>query len=112
MKELIDEIDLNLQIEEQLKEIIKTSSVNDWRKYFIKVPNLIEKDTEREKFIRKENDDDILLLSSSRTSGYNKEYYSRALYYILKSELNNNISIITMKTVEQIMKNILLSIKK
>lgn len=81
VKELLDQIDTN-NIEENLKKVIGKSKINDWRKYFIKYPRLVENGGSR--FIRKQDENNILLLNTTTTAGYCKEYYSYALYQNLK----------------------------
>lgn len=84
IKELFDNIDIN-NIEKSLKSIINESKIDDWRKYFIEIPELIN-ECGKDKYIRITNNDDILLLNSSRTSGRCKEYYTYALYRNLKDD--------------------------
>lgn len=88
IKELLDDIDIK-NINNSLQDIINKSTVNDWRKYFIKNPSVIA-GCSSGKYIRKESNNDILLLNSSTTSGYNKEYYSYALFCELRLIPNVN----------------------
>lgn len=86
VKELLDDIDIK-NIYKCLENIINKSTVSDWRRYFIKIPSVIQ-GCGAGRYIRKESDNDILLLNSSTTSGYNNEYYTYALYFKLKSMPN------------------------
>lgn len=83
VKELLDDIDIQ-KIDYSLQKVIDNSNVSDWRKYFIKYPNLIEKGCGEKKFIRMNSHNDVLLLNSSTTAGYCREYYTYALYFELK----------------------------
>ena len=78
VKELLDDID-EKNLEASLQKIIDNSNITDWRRYFIKIPAVMQGCGQR-RFIRKEDDNNILLLNSSTTSGYCKEYYTYALY--------------------------------
>ncbi|WP_026489164.1 DUF262 domain-containing protein [Butyrivibrio sp. XBB1001] len=62
--------------------------IADWRKYFIKVPEIMDSLHDyssykpKERFIRFEGSN-IFLMGSTRLYGYNDEYYSFALYCML-----------------------------
>lgn len=75
LKELLDDNRL-------LNEIVKDADkINDWRKYIIKEPNLIQYCNQR--LLRKENDTYVRLLGSSRLSHYHVELYTYYLYFSL-----------------------------
>ena len=78
LKELIDEITVE-HLSDKLYKIINDFSLNDWRYYFIKQPEMIGV-CGSQKLIRKSSNNNILLLGSTTTSGYHKEYYSFSLY--------------------------------
>jgi hypothetical protein len=65
------------------------ASINDWRKYFIKVSGVMDVLHDystfkpKERFIRIEGES-IFLMGSTRLYGYNEEYYSFALYCQIK----------------------------
>lgn len=82
VKSLLDDIDVQ-HIQESLQKVINQSSIQDWRKYFIECPYLIDKGCGTQKFIRWRSERDILLLNTTTTAGYCKEYYSYALYHKL-----------------------------
>ncbi|OAB32988.1 DUF262 domain-containing protein [Paenibacillus glacialis] len=88
VQNLLDDIDTQ-NISASLQKVIDNSNVDDWRKYFIKYPYLIEEGCGANKYIRMKSNRDILLLNSSTTGGYCKEYYTYALYLELKK--NNYI---------------------
>lgn len=81
VKKLLDDLDVN-DIDGSLENIIKNSVISDWRQYFIKNPYVMA-GSGSGRYIRKDSNNDILLLNSTTTSGYNKEYYSYALYCVL-----------------------------
>jgi hypothetical protein len=68
-----------------LHQIINDADIiNDWRKYVIKEPQLIQYCNQR--MIRKDNDTYIRLLGSSRLSHYHVELYTYYLYFSLKTQ--------------------------
>ncbi|MFZ1610315.1 MAG: DUF262 domain-containing protein [Chitinophagales bacterium] len=84
LKLLFDEFNIN-SASKDLHEIIDNDCSEDWRKYFIKRPEII-KACGAKKYIRWESNDDILLLERSQTNGWHREYYS----YALKIKLENS----------------------
>lgn len=86
-KQVIDLLDNNnltkAHVETQLRDIINNSTVNDWRKYFIEIDDVI-KGCGYYRLIRHMPNDLILILSGQTTAGYNKEYYTYALYILLR----------------------------
>ena len=98
LKFLFDSINLS-SIQKDLQNIIdEFSDSNDWEYYFIKHAEII-KSCGSSKLIRWINEKNILLLGSSKTSGYHKEYYSYALYLVLKNRVKN-ISYYDQKSVQ------------
>lgn len=88
IKDLLDDINIPT-CECDLKTIIQSSNIKDWRRYFISYPEIIQA-CGFNKFIRKENENYILLLEKTQTNGTHREYYSYALYLKLK-KLGNNV---------------------
>lgn len=99
LKNLMDDIDVDLPIREQLQDIVdrKTFDEEDrWKQYFIKMPEILEciytnDDSKRDpdnkwvfaipqRFIRKNSNDDILLLTRTQTNSVNRELYSYVLF--------------------------------
>lgn len=90
VKVLLD--DINIQnITSSLQKVIDNSNITDWRKYFIKYPNLIETDCGSTKSIKYINEQEIFLLGYSIASGKNKEYYTYILYLELKKSGVKNL---------------------
>lgn len=98
VKALLDKITVN-NILGDLRAVIDGCSVNDWRRYFIKFEKMIE-ECGTSGFIRRENEDKILLLKKTTTIGYNKEYYSYALYLSILESNNSNVNYIEDKGVD------------
>ena len=89
VKELLKKIEHD-NIKESLENVIgeKKEQIDDWRKYFIIYPQIMENECGKDCCIRITNNDknDILLLLTTRASGTCKEYYSYALYRELKEK--------------------------
>ena len=69
--------------------------ITDWRRYFIVIPEIMDSlhtynsyKQPRERFIRIEGDN-IFLMGTTRLYGYNDEYYSFALYWMIKKCLDS-----------------------
>lgn len=79
VKQVLNEISINSK-DENLKNIINVGieNIKDWRKYFIKYPELINI-CGASLFIRKESDERIYLLTTTKTAGKNWDYYTYAL---------------------------------
>ncbi len=77
LKELLDDDRL-------LTEIIDQSNILDWRKGFIKYPQLLSYCKKYK--IRWHSEEDILLLSGERVYGQHAEYYTYLLYFELLHE--------------------------
>lgn len=68
-----------------LKQIIKDADkIDDWRKYIIREPQLIQYCNQR--LLRKDNDTYIRLLGSSRLSHYHVELYTYYVYFLLENK--------------------------
>lgn len=68
-----------------LEDIIKDADViEDWRKYVIKEPKLIQYCNQ--KMLRKDSDTSVRLLGSSRLSHYHVELYTYFIYHSLKKK--------------------------
>ena len=79
-------------IETDLQNIIaEYDEKNCWRYYFIKYSDIIL-NCGIDKLVRWNSDIDILLLETTTTGGYHREYYSFALFTILKKNPNINYS--------------------
>lgn len=92
VKELFDEILLNKgNIVETLDAIIVSSTVSDWRKYFIERSDCMDKCGKEHLFRVGYNDDyyDLLLLEKRQTNGMHREYYTYALACSLREEGHN-----------------------
>jgi hypothetical protein len=76
---LDDKLFNNSDIENSLKLIISSSTVTDWRKHFIEMPQLMSY-LGPYKFFRFKGPMDIQLLRGERISGAHVEYYSYAFY--------------------------------
>ena len=77
--------DINIETTKQdLARIINGDDTKDWRRYFIKRPEIFIV-CGYKKYIRFNNENNILLLEKSQTNGTHREYYS----YALKVELQN-----------------------
>lgn len=87
VKELFDNVEAS-QIETDLQRIVDKSKVNDWRRYFIEFPEMIQK-CGYYKFIRWGSPDNILLLERTQTNGKHREYYTYALSIRLR-EMGND----------------------
>ncbi|SFS63160.1 DUF262 domain-containing protein [Lutibacter maritimus] len=70
------------EIENSLRTIIKDSisSVTDWRRNFIDIPELLDY-LGPKNYIRFINEDRIFLLSKERMNGMHSEYYSHSFFY-------------------------------
>lgn len=81
---------------ECVSEILFKDSITDWRKYFITVPEIMDslhKYTDgraSERYVRFEGKY-IFLMGSTRLYGWNEEYYSYALYCLLKKLPNASV---------------------
>ncbi len=83
---------------ENLERIIENDNCQDWRRYFIKRPEILEVCGDK-KFIRWESKTDILLLERTQTNGTHREYYSYALKIALE-DLGNKVSYIDSNSIE------------
>ncbi|MGZ4098457.1 MAG: DUF262 domain-containing protein [Bacteroidia bacterium] len=93
--------DLNVgSIESDLKKIIKSCTVNDWRRYFIEFPELIDV-CGFNRFIRKDSEKDILLLEKTQTNGIHREYYSYALFIKLV-KLGNKVAYVESNSIDNL----------
>ena len=81
-----------------LQNIINNYNTNNWRKYFVLHPEIIEV-CGNKRFIRWESENDILLLEKSQTNGRHREYYSFALKIRLE-KLGNIIYYNVVNSVE------------
>lgn len=80
LKTLIDQISDFSKLESEMENIISQSLVEDWRKYFILYPEMIDH-CGKNKFVRFDDDsEDILLLEKLQTNGNHREYFSFAFY--------------------------------
>ncbi|WP_050479877.1 DUF262 domain-containing protein [Herbaspirillum rhizosphaerae] len=79
-RNLLDRVGNNAII--SLQEIIDTAVCNDWRKYVVAEPQLI--DYCRERLVHRKGAGDIYLLSRKRLSGYHAEIRSYALFLALQ----------------------------
>jgi hypothetical protein len=86
LKLLFDEITVDTA-NIDLQRIIENDNCQDWRKYFIKRPEILDVCGDK-KFIRYEDSNDILLLERSQTNGLHREYYSYALKVRLEKSGN------------------------
>ncbi|RJS61765.1 DUF262 domain-containing protein [Bacillus sp. PK3_68] len=93
LKDLFDVVDIH-DIEASLQSIIENSDVEDWRRYFINYPMILNETCGSKRFIRYNDENEILLLESSATNGYCQEYYSYALHAALEEKILNLIIII------------------
>lgn len=66
-----------------MKNIISGAVIDDWRKYFILYPEIIEQ-CGKSKFTRHEDSDNILLMEKIQTNGNHREYYSFAFFIRLQ----------------------------
>jgi len=73
---------------DDLNTIIQDSDTNDWRRYFVEFPLLIQV-CGKNRFIRYNSDEDILLLEKTQTNGMHREYYSFALATRLEESGNS-----------------------
>ena len=82
----MDHKDINRSLENMIER--NKGKIDDWRKYFIIYPQIMESECGDNCFIRITYNDknDILLLLTTRTSGTCAEYYSYALYCELREE--------------------------
>lgn len=83
LKDLFDVLDIT-NLEASLQIMIENSDVEDWRRYFIQYPLILNETCGSKRFIRYNDENDILLLERSATNGYCQEYYSYALYAALQ----------------------------
>lgn len=68
------------KLQKSLSKIIAKSRVNDWRRFFVLLPQTLQSLGEK-RFIRWLGEGNtILLLKKSQRNGYHKEYYSFAYY--------------------------------
>jgi len=82
-KEFLDLLNVNKDLEVQLNHIIDSSNVSDWRKYLVKVPEMMKACGTR-KFFRFVDKNNILLLRKSQTNGEHREYYTYSLFIKLQ----------------------------
>lgn len=85
LKDLFDALDMS-NVEISLQSIIEGSDAEDWRRYFIKYPLILNETCGSKRFIRYNDENRILLLERSATNGYCQEYYSYALYAALQEK--------------------------
>lgn len=78
-KKLLDSINVKNIDESLIKTIDSFMDKEDWKYYFIKAKDALEK-CGNEKTIRFYNENDILLLPKGQTNAYHYEYYSFALF--------------------------------
>lgn len=81
VKALLDSISSCKDVEKELRCIIANSTSNNWRRYFVKYPQTIEK-CGTEKLFRVSSEysyQDILLLEKKQTNGKHREYFSYGL---------------------------------
>jgi hypothetical protein len=88
LMELFDCLDTT-RTEKALQTIISESEILDWRRYFIKYPEILRA-CGSNKFIRWKEENDILLLSKTQTNGYHREYYTYSLALWLR-EIGNRV---------------------
>lgn len=80
LKSLLDDTAFNyLSVNTSLNSIINASSVNDWRKYFIELPEIINY-IGTQKYFRFNSAINIQLLQKERLSGPHADYYSYTFY--------------------------------
>lgn len=84
VKQLLDTIDINFDIAEQLKEIIKESTVsrNDWRYCFIRFPGLFKWMSVSHLRLRNVSGE-LIIVPNKASNGYNYEVFSVALCELL-----------------------------
>ena len=99
LKDLFDSIGTS-NIKSSLQQVIDTSNVTDWRKYFIAHSEIISV-CGYSKFIRFEGTNDILLLERTQTNGTHREYYSYALYITLR-KMGHNVSYVPSNSVDNL----------
>ncbi len=97
LKLLLDDISIESAITD-LQAVIDNDYSQDWRKYFIHRPEIIDV-CGAKKFIRWESNNNILLLERSQTNGWHREYYSYALKIKLE-HLGNDISYFCINSVD------------
>jgi hypothetical protein len=85
LKNLLTQLDPK-NIKQALNNVIDKNKdeITDWRRYFIRYPEIMERECGEKIFVRFSGTEDILLLWTTRTSGYCSEYYSYAFYCELK----------------------------
>lgn len=85
IKQLLDIITINSDIESQLKSIIKDSklSQSDWRYCFIKYTELFNQMSISHLRLREVNDE-ILIIPNKSSNGYNEEVFISALKIALQ----------------------------
>lgn len=85
VKQLLDLIDLDDDIESQLKDIVKKSTVakNDWRYCFIKHPGIFTKMSASHLRLR-EVSGEMVVIPNKSSNGYNYDVFLLALYKVLK----------------------------
>lgn len=89
-KSLLDDIAFNYNsVSTSLKNIINASPINDWRKHFIELPDIIDY-LGTQKYFRFNSATSIQLLQKERLSGPHAEYYSYAFYlhFIQNNEMH------------------------
>jgi len=102
VKELFDYLTKTSDVGEQLRDLIKNSTEDDWRRYFIKYPKTIEV-CGKEKLFRvgpHYGYEDILLLERRQTNGRHREYYSFGLCCQLK-EMGHDVEYQTANSVDE-----------
>ncbi len=77
LRKLLKEINVNTPIDD-LKNIIKKSTCNDWKQYFVRDANLIRYCTKRQ--IRYYSENEIYLLKKTQMNGKHLELYSYVFY--------------------------------
>lgn len=87
VKQLLDALNINVDIEQQLKEIVKNSTVpqNDWRYCFIKFPNLFAQMSISHLRLRDVNSE-WLIIPNKTSNGYNNEIFITTLNIALKQQ--------------------------
>jgi hypothetical protein len=97
LKLLFDQINVET-VKDDLERIIDNDNSDNWRRYFIKRPEILAVCGDK-KFIRWDSDEDILLLERNRTNGQHREYYSYALKVKLEN-LGNKVSYVESNSVD------------
>ncbi|MCO6493906.1 MAG: DUF262 domain-containing protein [Phaeodactylibacter sp.] len=97
MKQLLDKLTVGQEISE-MEDLSKNSLINDWRKYFIEFPEVIQFCNQR--LIKQYDKDNIRILGESGMNHYHAELRSYWLYITLKRQNNISIDIDPFKNID------------